>query len=98
MENNNNDWRERFNDLMQTCQAEFKKTTKIGMKMLSASQSNTQLHETYEALGMWLKDAIETGKIKVEDKDVLALVAKVKELESAMESFEREVQEIKKEN
>lgn len=95
---NNNDWRERFNDLLQTCQAEFKKTTKIGMKMLSASQSNTQLHETYEALGMWLKDAVEKDNVKVEDKKVLALIAKVSELEKAMESFEREVQEIKKES
>ena len=95
---NNNDWRDRFNDLLQTCQAEFKKTTKIGMKMLSASQSNTQLHETYEALGMWLKDAVEKEKLQVEDKDVLSLIAKIKELEDAMESFEREVQEIKKEN
>ncbi|MAZ49776.1 MAG: hypothetical protein CME65_14535 [Halobacteriovoraceae bacterium] len=94
---NNNDWRERFNDLLQTCQAEFKKTTKIGMKMLSASQSNTQLHETYEALGMWLKDAVEKEKLKVEDKEVLALISKISELEEAMESFEREVQEIKKE-
>ena len=84
---NNNDWRERFNDLLQTCQAEFKKTTKIGMKMLSASQSNTQLHETYEALGMWLKDAVEKEKLKVEDKEVLALISKISELEEAMESF-----------
>lgn len=98
MENNNGDWRDRFNELMQSCQTEIKKTTKIGMKMLSASQSNTQLHEHYEALGVWLKEAVEKDKIKVEDQEVLALISKIGELEQAMESLEREVQEIKQEN
>ena len=57
----NVDWKNKFNDLLNTCQTELKKTTQIGMKMLSASQSNAKLHETYEALGLWLKEAIENG-------------------------------------
>ncbi|MEE2671677.1 MAG: hypothetical protein VYA54_08200 [Bdellovibrionota bacterium] len=96
MEDSN--WKYKFNDLLNTCQSEFKKTTKIGMKMFSASQSNTQLHETYEALGMWLRDAIEKDKLKIEDQEVLGLIEKIKELETAMENFEKEVQEIKKTN
>lgn len=94
----NTDWKLKFNDLLNTCQSEFKKTTKIGMKMLSASQSNSQLHETYEALGVWLKEAVESGKITVDDVEVEGLIARAKELESAMENFEKEVQEIKQEN
>lgn len=94
----NADWKLKFNDILNTCQSELKKTTKIGMKMLSASQSNSQLHETYEALGMWLKNAVEQGELKIEDVEVEALLAKVNELEKAMEDFEKEVQEIKQDN
>ena len=30
------DWKDRFNDIVQTCQDEIKKTTEIGKKMLTA--------------------------------------------------------------
>ena len=55
------DWKLKFNDLVSTCQSELKKTTKIGMKMLSASQSNAELHDTYQEIGRWAKQAVESG-------------------------------------
>jgi anti-sigma28 factor (negative regulator of flagellin synthesis) len=93
---NTQDWKLKLNDLVQTCQSELKKTTKIGMKMLSASQSNAQLHETYEELGHWLKNSIESGDLKIEDAKVIELIAKVRQLESELEGYEEEVQNIKK--
>lgn len=92
----NIDWKNKFNDLLNTCQTELKKTTQIGMKMLSASQSNAKLHETYEALGLWLKEAIESDELKIEDQKVLDLIAEANQLESDLETFESEVQTIKK--
>lgn len=93
----NSDWKLRLNDLVSTCQAELKKTTKIGMKMLSASQSNAKLHETYEEIGRWAKAAIESGEIKSEDKDVIELISRADTLESQLEDFENQVSDIKKE-
>ncbi len=94
--NDNVDWKEKFNDLVQTCQSELKKTTQIGMKMLSASQANSQLHETYEKLGRWLVTELDNERIKVEDQEITDLVHKVKELEGELEGFEQDVRDIKK--
>jgi hypothetical protein len=98
MKNNNTDLKDKMNKLFQVAQSELKKTTQIGMKMFSASQSNSLLHETYEALGIWLIEAVENGKVKVDDVEVEALIARAKELMSTMENFEKEVQEIKKDS
>jgi hypothetical protein len=92
----NNDWKDKFNDLVNTCQSELKKTTKIGMKMISASQSNTQLHDAYETMGRWLLEQVESGKITVEDEEITAIIGKVQELETQLKDYEREVQDIKK--
>lgn len=96
--NNEPDWRDRLNNIVNTCQSEIKKTTKIGMKMISASQSNVQLHEAYEDLGKWLVEQVETGKLAITDDQITALIEKVKHLESELESYEQEVQDIKKES
>ena len=95
--NQTTDWRLKINDLVQTCQAEIKKTTKIGIKMLSASQSSTQLQAAHEDLGKWLCTQIKAGKISLSDEDEKAksLIEKVEELESQLESFEKDVQSIK---
>lgn len=92
---NNQDWKNKFSDIMQTCQNELKKTTKIGMKMLSASQANTQLHESYEEVGRWLIQNIDSKEIEISDQKILDLHAKIKELESELELFEKDVQDIK---
>lgn len=94
--NRDPDWKDKLNEIVQTCHTEIKKTTKIGMKMLSASQSNVQLHEVYEDLGKWLIDQNSRGKLEIKDEKVLALIEKVKNLENELESYEQEVQDIKK--
>ena len=91
------DWRVKLNDLVNTCQTELKKTTKIGMRMISASQANAELQEIYQVLGKWLVEESNNGVLKVDDAEVRDLVAKVKTLESQLEGFEQDVQDIKKE-
>jgi len=97
-ERSQNDWKDRFNDLVQSAQSELKKTTKIGMKMISASHSNVQLHEAYEALGKWVLEEIEAKRVLVTKPKIQDLVDKIKTLENELESYEKDVQEIKKEN
>ena len=89
------DWMNKFQDLINSCQVELKKTTHIGMKMLSASQSNAQLHETYESLGILVRQAIQKGDLSWNDPKVSELLDKIDKLETEMEQFESEVREIK---
>lgn len=96
MSKDQTDWKSKFNELLGTCQSELKKTTQIGKKMLSASQSNADLHDTYEALGIIFKKYIEDDKIKIEDEEVEVLIQKAKRLESDLEGFESDVRNLKK--
>ena len=99
MSDNNEDtgaWKTKLNDIVNTCQSELKKTTQIGMKMLSASQSNSELHDTYEALGRLLKEGIENQTINLENEEIDILIAKANKLEADLEGLESEVQNIKK--
>ena len=92
----NGDWKNRFNDLVQTCQTELKKTTKIGIKMLSATQSNSQLHESYEELGKWLLEEVKAERIKVDDVRIEGIISKINDLKVQLSEYEDDVQEIKK--
>lgn len=89
------DWMNKFSDLLNSCQVELKKTTQIGMKMLSASQSNAQLHETYESLGLLVRQALQNGDLNWNDPNVAELINKIEKLETEMEQFESDVREIK---
>jgi len=93
---NTTDWKDKFSELLNTCQTELKKTTQIGLKMVSASQSNAKLRDTYEALGVWLKEAVANGEIKIENEDVSNLIALANKLEAELHTYEEEVQNIKK--
>lgn len=89
------DWMNKFQELINSCQVELKKTTQIGMKMLSASQSNAQLHETYESLGVLVRQAIQSGSLNWNEPKVTELLDKIDNLETELEQFESEVREIK---
>ena len=90
------DWKAKFNDLLDTCQSELKKTTQIGKKMLSASHSNAELSDIYKELGMKFKTMIENGEVSVDDAEITELIAKASKLEADLEGFESDVQSLKK--
>ena len=94
---NNNPWADRFNDLVQTCQSELKRTTQIGKKMLSATQSNAQLHDEYENLGRLVLKAINDKSIDWENEDASVIIESINKLEDDLKGFEEEVQDLKKE-
>jgi pyruvate formate-lyase activating enzyme-like uncharacterized protein len=93
---NSSDWMNKFQEVINSCQSELKKTTQIGMKMLSASQSNAQLHETYESLGHLVRDALKNGDLKWSSQAANDLMEKIDQLEVEMEKFEFEVRNIKR--
>ena len=89
------DWMQKFHEMVNSCQVELKKTTQIGMKMLSASQYNAQLHECYESLGVLVREAIQSGKLDWSNEKVNELLGRIDQLEKEMENFENEVRDIK---
>ena len=88
-------WQSRFQDILQTCQDEVKRTTEIGKKMLTASRTNTNLHEAYEELGQLAVKAIEKGELDWKDSKVGELLEKISGCEKDLESIEDEVNKIK---
>jgi polyhydroxyalkanoate synthesis regulator phasin len=89
-------WKDRFNEIVQTCQEELKKTTEIGKKMLSASKTNTQLNESYEELGHLAFKAIEKGELTWDHMRVQELIKTIKTCEKDLEEIEKDVSNIKK--
>ncbi|MFT6068340.1 MAG: hypothetical protein ACJAT2_000107 [Bacteriovoracaceae bacterium] len=88
-------WQSRFQEILQTCQDEVKRTTEIGKKMLTASRTNTSLHEAYEELGHLAAKSIASGDLKWEDPKVTEILGTIKECEKDLESIEEEVNKIK---
>lgn len=93
--NNNNPWVDKFNELVNTCQAEFKRTTEIGKKMVSASQSNAQLQEEYQKLGKIVAKALKKGELTWENEKVHELVDLIDNLKKELKGFEKDVQDLK---
>jgi hypothetical protein len=90
-------WKNKFQDLMQSCQDELKRTTAIGKKMLSASRSNSQLHEVYEELGRITLEAIKAGELEWDNADVKSVIEKIEQLEVELKEYEEDLQKIKSE-
>jgi hypothetical protein len=92
---NGQQWGNRFQELLQACQTELKKTTQIGMKMLSATQSNTELHEEHEALGILVVNAIKSGELDWKNEKVQSIIENIDKLKNELHLFEEEVQNLK---
>jgi hypothetical protein len=88
-------WKTKFQEIVNVCQEELKRTTEIGRKMLNATRANSQLHETYEELGQLLMKAMDTGELKWENPMVKELIERIKLLEQEMEEIESEMNKIK---
>lgn len=96
MSDDQTDWKFKFTELLDTCQSELKKTTQIGKKMLSASQSTADLNEAYRSLGILFKDYIASGEVQVDSEKVNDLISIASKLEADLEGYESDVQTLKK--
>ena len=88
-------WKDKFNNLFNTCQGEIKKTTEIGKKMLSAGKENAQLTETYEKLGKLVYKALDSGSLKWENQEAADHCKEIKGLITKLEKIESDVKDIK---
>ncbi len=95
MQNNQSHWRVKVQELFQVCQDELKRTTEIGKKMLTASKTNTNLHDAYEELGVLVVKAIKSGSLEWDHPRVKELVHQIDNCEKDLEVIEEEVNKIR---
>lgn len=88
-------WKSKVQEIFQTCQSEIKRTTEIGKKMLTASKTNSCLHEGHKELGILVAKALESGELKWENKRVEELLQTISSCEDDLEEIENEVNKIK---
>ncbi len=94
---NSENWKMKLGEIVSVCQDEIKRTTEIGKRMLSASKTNTDLHESYEALGRYICEQVRMEKIKLDDDEVTRLIEKISNCEETLRGLEKEVSKIKSE-
>lgn len=92
----NTNWKIKLQSILNVAQSELKKTTVIGKKMLTASQSNSLLRENYEELGQLVREAINAGELKWHHPRVSELLDQIHEREEELKKLEEDVQKIKK--
>ena len=88
-------WQLKFQEMLQTCQDEVKRTTEIGKKMLSASRTNSNLHEAYEELGVLAARALKDGSLNWDNARVKEILNTINNCEHDLEVIEDEVNKIK---
>lgn len=90
-QNNNkeNPWVDKFNEMVTVCQNEFKRTTEIGKKMLSASQSNSKLQEEYQKLGKLVAKAMKKGDLTWDNGKASELLDQIDQLKGQLKGFEK---------
>lgn len=88
-------WRSKFNEIVQVCTDELKKTTEIGKKMLNASKTNTCLHEAYEELGVLIAKAMEKNQVEWNNARAKELLETINHCKSNLSDIESEVNKIK---
>lgn len=93
-----NQWKNKFQEMMQVCQGELKKTAEIGKKMITASQSSASLEKKYIKLGALVCSSIENGDLEWSNDKAKSLIEEINKLKAQLESIESEVQDIKKES
>ncbi len=91
----NAQWKSRFNEIVQTCQSELKRTTDIGKRMLSASKTNTTLHESYEEIGVLVVKALKSGELNWDNPRVAEIMRTIEGCEKDLEMMEKEVNKIR---
>jgi len=88
-------WKNKFQNIYKNCQEELKKTTEIGKKMLSASKTNSCLHDSFEELGMLALKEIKSGNLEWDNPKVLKLIKQIESCEKDLSLIENEVNKIK---
>ena len=91
----NQEWKSKLQKLMKECHEEISKATVIGKKMITASQTNTNLVSSYEELGRLAAKHLKSGILEWENPRVNELLEEISECEKNLQMMEGEVKKIK---
>lgn len=89
------DWKAEINSFLKMLQVEVKKTTEIGKRMLTASKTNSGLHESFEELGRKTYKSLKDKSLIWENADVQELVTLIEVQEKDLENIEVDLKKIK---
>ncbi len=89
------EWKKKLHGLMRGCQDELSKATNIGKKMITASQTNSNLQDSYVELGKLAAKHLEAGILEWENPRVDELLEEIELHKKDLQSIESEVQKIK---
>ncbi len=91
----NNRFKNKVKVLLSNCREEIEKTTSLGKKMINASRTNSELHETYEELGVLVYKGIKDQTVDLSTLKARELVKRIDMLEEELKLIEEEVKRIK---
>lgn len=86
----------KLQQLMDKLQEEVKKTAKIGVKMISASKTNTELNKYYEELGEYFYCALKKGDLTCDHSEVKKLMDQIDAKVSELDELHRDMHHIKR--
>ena len=89
------EWKKKLHGLMRGCQDELSKATNIGKKMITASQTNSNLQEKYIELGKLAAKHLNAGILEWENPRVDELLEEIESCKKDLQIIEDEVQQIK---
>jgi len=89
-------WKDKVQEIFNVCQSELKRTTEIGKKMLSASKTNSELHDSYESLGRLAAKSLEDKTLKWDHPEIEEILQKIAKCKIDLDEIEGQVRDIKK--
>lgn len=93
--NNTGQWKTMMQDMLNNVQGEIKKTTDIGVKMFSASKTNSCLKESYEELGRLAIKEIRAGRLNWDNSRVNKLNETITECEESLVEIEKNMNKVR---
>lgn len=95
MTSTNNRIKNKVKTLLSNAKQEFEKTTSLGKKMLNASKTNSELHNTYEELGVFVYKMLKDGHLEWNHAKAKELQKRIDILEEELKAIEDEVKKLK---
>ncbi len=93
--NRGSEWKNKVQVVLNSVQEELKKTTDIGVRMFTASKTNSCLKEAYEDLGKLVAKEMLAERLEFNHAKAKELLGRIKECEEHLASIEEEVNHIR---
>ena len=93
--NNTGQWKTMMQDMLKNVQGWIKNTTDIGVKMFSASKTNSCLKESYEELGRLAIKEIRAGRLNWDNSRVNKLNETITECEESLVEIEKNMNKVR---